>query len=123
MREDARCFLGQGLLVDEFDGVDDEVVLDARSIGHRDRGAPRQLLDREEGSAALGSRIAVSDEGLRSIGNEVFGRGISRKLGGEGGLGLTIAAELATTMGGYLTITDDERTTFELLLLGPGTLS
>lgn len=65
-------------------------------------------------------RIAVRDEGARTIGQEVFQRGTSRKDGDEGGLGLTIASELATTMGGYLKLTEDELTTFELLLPGPG---
>lgn len=65
-------------------------------------------------------RLVVRDEGRRTIGNEVFQRGTSRKADGEGGLGLTIAADLASTMGGYLTLTDDEHTTFELLLPGSG---
>jgi len=65
-------------------------------------------------------RILVRDEGRRTFGNDVFQRGTSQKENGEGGLGLTIARDLAATMGGYLTITDDERTTFELLLPGRG---
>ena len=65
-------------------------------------------------------RILVRDEGKRSFGNEIFQRGTSRKEGGEGGLGLTIAADLAATMGGYLTLTEADHTTFELLLPGTG---
>lgn len=65
-------------------------------------------------------RLEVRDEGARTIGQEVFQRGTSVKDGGEGGLGLTIAAELATVMGGYLKLTPDPHTTFELLLPGPG---
>lgn len=65
-------------------------------------------------------RIVVRDEGRRTFGNEIFERGTSQKTDSEGGLGLTIAADLATTMGGYLKLTDDDRTTFELLLPGRG---
>ena len=65
-------------------------------------------------------RIVVRDEGRRTFGNEIFERGESQKADGEGGLGLTIAADLAATMGGYLKLTDHDRTTFELLLPGRG---
>ncbi|GAA2082576.1 HAMP domain-containing protein [Aeromicrobium tamlense] len=62
--------------------------------------------------------IVVGDSGRRTFGNEIFSRGTSRKDGDTGGLGLTIAADLATTMGGYLKLTEDELTTFELMLPG-----
>lgn len=65
-------------------------------------------------------RITVGDRGRRVVGNEIFQRGTSQKTGDTGGLGLTIAVELATTMGGYLKLTEDECMTFELLLPGPG---
>ncbi|HWJ98647.1 MAG TPA: HAMP domain-containing sensor histidine kinase, partial [Acidimicrobiales bacterium] len=64
--------------------------------------------------------IVVGDSGRRTFGNEIFSRGTSRKEGDAGGLGLTIAADLATTMGGYLKLTEDELTTFELMLPGRG---
>ncbi|GAA3536315.1 two-component sensor histidine kinase [Aeromicrobium flavum] len=62
--------------------------------------------------------IVVSDAGRRDFGNEIFQRGTSSKAGDEGGLGLTIAADLTTTLGGYLTLTDAAQTTFELMLPG-----
>jgi signal transduction histidine kinase len=64
--------------------------------------------------------IRVGDGGIRSIGNEVFQRGTSSKSGTEGGLGLTIATDLATTMGGYLKLAEGEHTTFVLMLPGTG---
>ncbi|WP_104107042.1 HAMP domain-containing sensor histidine kinase [Nocardioides sp. 616] len=64
--------------------------------------------------------IRVSDDGVRTIGNEVFQRGISSKDSGQGGLGLTIASDLATSMGGYLKLAEGEHTTFVLMLPGRG---
>lgn len=65
-------------------------------------------------------QIVVTDAGLRTFGNEIFQRGATQKHGAEGGLGLTIATELATSMGGYLSLADAEQTRFELLLPGSG---
>ena len=78
------------------------------------------MIEVEAQDAGRYVRILVRDEGKRSFGNEIFQRGTSRKEGGEGGLGLTIAADLAATMGGYLTLTEATHTTFELLLPGRG---
>ncbi|MET1133602.1 MAG: histidine kinase dimerization/phospho-acceptor domain-containing protein [Aeromicrobium sp.] len=64
--------------------------------------------------------IVVADRGRRAFGNEIFSRGATRKKGDVGGLGLTIAAELASTMGGYLELADVEHTTFRLMLPGRG---
>ncbi|WP_286931012.1 MULTISPECIES: ATP-binding protein [Aeromicrobium] len=64
--------------------------------------------------------IVVADRGRRTFGNEIFNRGASRKQGDVGGLGLTIAADLASTMGGYLELVEAEHTTFRLLLPGLG---
>src|SRR5690606_4626056 len=63
--------------------------------------------------------IVVTDEGAAVIDNEVFQRGV-RAADSEGhGLGLTIAAQLATSLGGRLTVVEIATTTFVLVLPAP----
>lgn len=60
--------------------------------------------------------VVVADEGTTTISNEVFTRG-SRAEDSEGhGLGLTIAAQLAASLGGRLSVADAPTTTFVLTL-------
>jgi signal transduction histidine kinase len=64
--------------------------------------------------------VVVADEGARTVGDEVFQRGTS-DVDSEGhGLGLTIASQLATSLGGYLILADAPTTTFVLVLPAPG---
>lgn len=60
--------------------------------------------------------VTVADEGARSIGSEVFERGASTADSTGHGLGLTIASQLATSLGGHLSIAETATTTFLLLL-------
>lgn len=93
-------------------------ILDVLVENAMSHGTGRIVIEAQDLGAYV--RIVVRDEGRRTFGNEIFQRGTSQKTDGRGGLGLTIAADLATTMGGYLKLTDDDRTTFELLLPGRG---
>lgn len=60
--------------------------------------------------------VTVADEGTRSISNEVFERGTSAADSEGHGLGLTIASQLATSLGGHLSLAETTTTTFVLLL-------
>jgi len=63
--------------------------------------------------------VRVSDEGIRTIGNEVFGRGTSSRAhdGTGNGIGLAVASDLAESVGAHLTLDPRASTaTFELLL-------
>ncbi|KGN42285.1 HAMP domain-containing sensor histidine kinase [Knoellia aerolata] len=76
-----------------------------------------------EGEVVAGARdlgkflhLGVVDEGERAVGNEVFQRGASSVDSQGHGLGLTIASQLASSVGGYLTLADAPTTTFVLVL-------
>lgn len=79
-----------------------------------------------KGQVTVGARrrdkyldIVVADEGAASIGNEVFQRG-ARADDSEGhGIGLTIASQLATSLGGRLSVAESSTTTFVLVLSAP----
>ncbi|MFS3127833.1 sensor histidine kinase [Nocardioides sp. Bht2] len=60
--------------------------------------------------------VTVADDGPRTISNEVFERGTSSADSDGHGLGLTIASQLATSLGGHLSLAETESTTFVLLL-------
>ncbi len=72
---------------------------------------------RHEGSHAA---VRIADEGERTFGSEVFGRGVSSRLGdGAGnGVGLAVASELAEASGGRLTL-DESRSTTTFVLMVP----
>ena len=59
--------------------------------------------------------ITVQDEGDRPAGPGIFDRHVSTGEGGEG-IGLTVAAELAESLGGSLTLESVPTTTFLLRL-------
>ncbi|WP_110240835.1 sensor histidine kinase [Nocardioides gilvus] len=63
--------------------------------------------------------IVVTDEGAAVIANEVFQRGTRAEESDGHGLGLTIAAQLATSLGGRLTVGEAATTTFVLVLPAP----
>lgn len=62
-------------------------------------------------------RVRVSDEGLRDFDIEVFRRGLSG--GGGTGVGLSLAAELARSLGGRLNLEEGATTRFVLMLACP----
>lgn len=65
--------------------------------------------------------VSVSDEGTdRPDADAVFKRGSSAREGEGHGLGLAIADQLATSLGGYLKLSDARTTTFVLVLPCPG---
>lgn len=64
--------------------------------------------------------VIVADEGLRTVGDEVFQRGTGDRDSAGHGLGLTIASQLATSLGGYLVLAEAPTTTFVLVLPAPG---
>lgn len=64
--------------------------------------------------------VVVRDQGRRTVGDEVFQRGTSDRDSEGHGLGLTIASQLATSLGGYLVLADSPTTTFVLVLPAPG---
>lgn len=72
---------------------------------------------RDRGSSL---HIVVADQGPRTVGDEVFRRGTSDRDSEGHGLGLTIASQLATSLGGYLLLADAPTTTFVLVLPAPG---
>ncbi|MFC7490746.1 MULTISPECIES: HAMP domain-containing sensor histidine kinase [unclassified Knoellia] len=79
-----------------------------------------------EGTVVAGARdlgkflhLGVVDEGDRAVGNEVFQRGASSQDSTGHGLGLTIASQIAISLGGYLTLADAPTTTFVLVLPAP----
>jgi signal transduction histidine kinase len=59
--------------------------------------------------------ITVQDDGPRPAGQRIFDRHVSTRAGGEG-IGLTVAAELAESLGGSLTLESSPTTTFLLRL-------
>ncbi|MFW5470467.1 histidine kinase dimerization/phospho-acceptor domain-containing protein [Knoellia sp. CPCC 206435] len=76
-----------------------------------------------QGQVVVGARdlgkflhLGVADEGERGVGTEVFQRGTSSRDSEGHGLGLTIGSQLATSVGGYLTLADAPTTTFVLVL-------
>lgn len=79
-----------------------------------------------QGRVVVGARdlgrylhLGVVDEGERSVGEDVFQRGAGARDGQGHGLGLTIASQLAVSVGGYLTLADAPTTTFVLVLPAP----
>ncbi|MBE7326002.1 HAMP domain-containing histidine kinase [Nocardioides sp. Y6] len=60
--------------------------------------------------------LTVSDEGTTTVSNEVFNRGTQGADSTGHGLGLTIAAQLAASLGGRLSVADTDTTTFVLAL-------
>lgn len=62
--------------------------------------------------------ISVRDEGPATIEREVFTRGTRSGDRDGHGLGLTIASQFATALGGYLTLADRPNTTVVLALPG-----
>lgn len=64
-------------------------------------------------------QVRVGDEGRRTFGSEIFGRGASPGLGdGSGsGVGLSLASELAEAAGGHLSLDETSDTTCFVLLL------
>lgn len=64
--------------------------------------------------------VVVADEGARTVGDEVFHRGTGDRDSEGHGLGLTIASQLATSLGGYLVLAEAPTTTFVLVLPAPG---
>jgi len=75
-------------------------------VGARDRGAYLH--------------VVIADEGAKTVGNEVFQRGTSDRDSEGHGLGLTIASQLATSLGGYLLLADAPTTTFVFVVPAPG---
>ena len=65
-------------------------------------------------------RAVLRRQGKRTVGDEVFQRGTSDRDSDGHGLGLTIASQLATSLGGYLVLADAPTTTFVLVLPAPG---
>lgn len=74
------------------------------TVGARDRG--KYLL------------VTVRDEGTAHVDHEVFSRGTRSGESNGHGLGLTIASQFATALGGYLTVATDPTTRFVLALPG-----
>ncbi|MDF1705990.1 MAG: HAMP domain-containing sensor histidine kinase [Aeromicrobium sp.] len=72
---------------------------------------------REAGSNV---EVRVGDEGARTFGSEVFGRGDSTDARAPSRLGLPAAAELATGTGGHLSLDETTATTCFVLLLPGG---
>jgi signal transduction histidine kinase len=72
------------------------------TVGLRDRGDFLQ--------------VVVADQGLRTIDDSVFNRGHTTSTTDGQGLGLAIASDLASSLGGHLTILDEPTTTFGLAL-------
>lgn len=64
--------------------------------------------------------VLVSDQGTRGMDREVFSRGVRGQSSPGHGLGLTIAAELAASLGGYLALAEGTPTRFVLMLPGHG---
>jgi len=93
-------------------------VLDVLLENARAHGTGRVVV----GARELGSylHVIVADEGRRTVGDEVFQRGTSDRDSDGHGLGLTIASQLATSLGGYLVLADSPTTTFVLVLPAPG---
>jgi len=104
---------------------------DERVLAHVVRGPVAQILDvllenacaHGEGRVVAGARdlgkflhVGVVDEGARSVDDEVFRRGASAADSQGHGLGLTIASQLAISVGGYLTLADAPTTTFVLVV-------
>lgn len=76
-----------------------------------------------EGQVTVGARrrdkyldVVVADEGEATIDNEVFQRGTRSDDSSGHGIGLTIAAQLATALGGRLTVAESATTAFVLVL-------
>lgn len=67
------------------------------------------------GDARTHWAITVQDEGPRPAGQHIFDRHVSTRAGGEG-IGLAVAAELAESLGGSLTLESTPTTTFLLRL-------
>lgn len=63
--------------------------------------------------------VGVADEGTAHVDHEVFNRGTRSGASNGHGLGLTIASQFATALGGYLTVSSDPTTRFLLALPGP----
>lgn len=63
--------------------------------------------------------VSVGDEGETKIEHDVFTRGTRSGQSDGHGLGLTIASQFATALGGYLVVADRPTTTFVLALPGP----
>jgi len=79
-----------------------------------------------EGRVVAGARdlgkflhVGVVDEGARAVDDGVFQRGASSRDSQGHGLGLTIASQLAVSVGGYLTLADAPTTTFVLVVPSP----
>lgn len=79
-----------------------------------------------EGRVVAGARdlgkflhVGVVDEGERAVDQTVFQRGASSRDSQGHGLGLSIASELAVSVGGYLTLANAPTTTFVLVMPAP----
>lgn len=103
-------------------------------VAHVVPGPVAQILDvllenacsHGEGRVVAGARdlgkflhVGVVDDGARAVDDEVFQRGASSRDSEGHGLGLTIASQLAVSVGGYLTLADAPTTTFVLVLPAP----
>lgn len=62
------------------------------------------------------TRLCVNDLGKSEIDRAVFARRVRGSHSGGEGIGLSIAAELARSLGGYLTIGDSPTMSFDLML-------
>lgn len=93
-------------------------VLDVLIHNARVHGSGRVVAGAPDRGAYL--HVVVSDEGTRTVGDEVFQRGTGDRDSEGHGLGLTIASQLAYSLGGYLVLADAPTTTFVLVLPAPG---
>lgn len=61
-------------------------------------------------------RLCVQDQGRSTIDSAAFSRGVQGEHSDGEGIGLSIAADLAKSLGGYLTIGDSATVSFDLML-------
>ncbi|EAP98172.1 putative two-component system histidine kinase [Janibacter sp. HTCC2649] len=93
-------------------------VIDVLLENARAHGTGRVVAGARERGRYL--HVIVADEGLRTVGDEVFQRGTGDRDSDGHGLGLTIASQLATSLDGYLVLAEAATTTFVLILPAPG---
>ncbi|MBC7594577.1 MAG: HAMP domain-containing histidine kinase [Kineosporiaceae bacterium] len=62
------------------------------------------------------TRLSLNDQGASKMDNSVFARRVRGSDSGGEGIGLSIAAELARSLGGFLAVGDGPTTSFDLML-------